>query len=214
MCIVMKKRLLLIIIMSLFFIPYIVNAETCDISKITITSMEQKSIEGNTEEVEDPTFKDRNINFNLKMYEVGDSITYDMTIKNDSKEDYMIDEDTFKTDSKYIIYTLKTNDGSNVVKAKSNKDVTLIVEYKKEVDSSLLNNNKFDASNNLKLSLNTSLNFGMIVTSSSGEDIPLWILTLIGCSCTYLTTWSSNSSTERQAMSSTVDSVDFSLCLS
>ena len=153
----MKKRLLLIIIMSLFFIPYIVNAETCDISKITITSMEQKSIEGNTEEVEDPTFKDRNINFNLKMYEVGDSITYDMTIKNDSKEDYMIDEDTFKTDSKYIIYTLKTNDGSNVVKAKSNKDVTLIVEYKKEVDSSLLNNNKFDASNNLKLSLNTSL---------------------------------------------------------
>ena len=90
------------------------------------------------------------------MFEVGDSITYDMTIKNESEEDYMIDENTFKTDSEYIEYTLKTNDNSNVVKSQSSKDVSLTVTYKKEVDDNLLNNNKFDASNNLKLSLNTN----------------------------------------------------------
>ena len=140
----------------LLLVPFIVLAEECDISKITITSMEQSGIEGNTEVISNPTYQDRNINLNLKMYEVGDSITYDMTIKNDSEEDYMIDEDTFKTDSEYIEYSLKTNDNSNVVKANSTKEISLIVTYKNEVDSSLLTNNKFDASNNLKLSLNTS----------------------------------------------------------
>ena len=90
------------------------------------------------------------------MYEVGDSISYDMTINNASEEDYMIDEDTFKTDSEYIEYSLKTNDNSNIVKAKSSKDVTLTATYKKEVEDNLLSNNKFNASNNLKLSLNTN----------------------------------------------------------
>ena len=140
----------------LLFIPFIVLAEECDISKITISSMEQSSIEGNTEIISEPTFKDRNIKLNIKMYEVGDSITYDLVIKNDSEEDYMIDEDTFKTDSDYIEYTLKTNDNSNVVKANSTKEVSLIVTYKKEVEDDKLTNNKFDASNNLTLSLNAN----------------------------------------------------------
>ena len=140
----------------LLFIPFIVLAEECDISKITITSIEQSKINGNTEEISEPTIKNRNINFNLKMYDVNDSITYDLVIKNDSEENYMIDEDTFKTDSEYIEYTLKTNDNNNVVKANSTKEVSLIVTYKKEVEDDKLTNNKFDASNSLKLSLNTN----------------------------------------------------------
>ena len=141
----------------LLIIPFMVLAEECDVSNITITSMKPNKIEGNTEVISDPTFEDRTINLDLKMYDVGDSISYDMTIKNDSEEDYMIDEDTFKTDSDYIEYSLKTNDDSNVVKAQSTKEVSLVVTYKKEVeDDKLNNNNKFDASNNLKLSLNTS----------------------------------------------------------
>ena len=140
----------------LLLIPFIVLAEECDISKITITSMKPNKIEGNTEVISDPTFEDRTINLNLKMYDVNDSITYDLVIKNDSEEDYMIDEDTFKTDSDYIEYTLKTKDNTNIVKANSTKEVSLIVTYKKEVDDSLLTNNKFNASNTLKLSLNTN----------------------------------------------------------
>ena len=133
-----------------------VLAEECDVSNITITSMKANKIEGNTEVISEPTFEDRTINLNLKMYDVGDSITYDLVIKNDSEEDYMIDEDTFKTDSDYIEYTLKTKDNTNVVKANSTKEVSLIVTYKKEVEDDKLTNNKFNASNTLKLSLNTS----------------------------------------------------------
>ena len=142
-------------LLIILLVPFIVLAEECDVSNITITSMEQNSIEGNTEVISDPTFEDRTINLDLKMYDVGDSISYDMTIKNDSEEDYMIDEDTFKTDSDYIEYTLKTKDNSNVVKANSSKEVSLIVTYKKAVEDDKLTNNSFDASNTLKLSLNT-----------------------------------------------------------
>ena len=146
----MKKILLL-----LLFIPFLVFAEDCDVSKITITSMEQTSIEGDTEIIEDPTFQDRSINLNFKMYEVGDSITYNLTIKNDSDEDYMIDENSFTSDSDYIEYTLTAEDNSNVVRAKSNKNMTLIVTYKNEIDDILLTNNNYNASNTLKLSMNT-----------------------------------------------------------
>lgn len=139
----------------LLFIPFVVNAEECDTSDITITSIEQSGIEGNTETVSEPIINGVNIGFDLKMYDIGDSITYDLEIKNDSEEDYMIDEDTFKTDSSYIEYSLKTNDDSNVVKAQSVKGVTLVVTYKKEVEDEKLSNNKFDASNSLKLSLST-----------------------------------------------------------
>ena len=157
----------------LLFIPFVVNAEECDISNITITSIEQSDINGNTLVVNEPTINGVNIGFDLKMYDVGDSITYYIEIKNDSEEDYMIDEDTFKTDSSYIEYSLKTNDNTNVVKAQSVKGVTLIVEYKKEVEDKLLSNNKYDASNTLKLSLSAEgkekeLN---IITTSNIEDV-------------------------------------------
>ena len=146
------KYLLIIVL----FIPFIVLAEDCDISKITITSIEQTAIEGNTEVIDEPSYQGRNINLNLKMYEVGDSITYDLVVNNASNEDYMIDENTFKSDSDYIEYVLSINDNSNVVKANSSKNMTLTVSYKNEIDNSLLTNNKYNASNKLYLSMNTA----------------------------------------------------------
>ncbi len=148
------KRLIILLVM--IFIPYMVLAEECDNSKITITSIEQSDIEGDTQVIDEPSINGKSIGMNLKMYEVGDSVTYDLTIKNDSDEDYMIDEDTFKSDSDYIEYVLSTEDNSNVVKANSSKNMTLIVRYKNEVDSTLLTNNKYDASNKLNFSMNTA----------------------------------------------------------
>ena len=147
------KRIFLFI---LLFIPFIVLAEDCDISKITISSIEQTDISGNTEVISEPTINGKSIGLDLKMYEVGDSITYDLVVNNASNEDYMINEDTFKSDSNYIEYILTTEDNSNVVKAKSSKNMYLTVSYKNEVDSSLLTNNKYNASNKLNLSMNTA----------------------------------------------------------
>ena len=147
----MKKLILLLIL----FIPFLVLAEDCDISKITISSIEQVDINGNTKVISEPTIDGKSISLDLKMYEVGDSITYDLVLNNASDEDYMIDENTFKSDSDYIEYILSTSDNSNVVKANSSKNMTLIVSYKNEVDNSLLTNNKYNASNKLSFSMNT-----------------------------------------------------------
>ena len=151
----MKTKIIYVLIL-LLLIPFSVKAEECDYSNITITNIERKSIEGNTTEIEKPTFKDKIINFNIKMFNIGDSITYNIRIKNDTKKDYMIDQKTFKTDSKYIEYILNTNDGNNVVKAKDSKVVSLTIVYKKEVVEELYNNN-YNESNKLRFIINDSI---------------------------------------------------------
>ena len=149
------KKMFLSCMLLFLLIPFMVNAEECDMTKITITALEQKGIEGKKEVIKEPTFKDRTIDFNFKMYDIGDSISYEMTINNVSDDDYMIDESTFKTDSEFIEYSLQTKDGNNVVKAKSSKEVVLSVIYKTEVDDSLFENGKYNATNELKFTLNS-----------------------------------------------------------
>ena len=114
----MKKIYYLLLICLIIVFPIFVSAEECDINKITIISMEQIDIVGDTEVKSDPIYQDRSIKLNLKMYQVGDSISYNLVVKNDSNQDYMIDEDAFKTDSNYIEYSLLTNDNINVIKSK------------------------------------------------------------------------------------------------
>ena len=161
------------ILLLILFLPFAVSAKDCDLSKITISSIEQKNIEGNTEEIEEPTITGKNIKFNLKMYEVGDSITYDVTIKNDTKTNYMIDKDTFKTDSEYIEYSLKVNDNTNAINAKSSKVVSLTIIYKNKIDKSLLTNNIYDASNSLTFSINANEKEEtlVIITTDDPNDI-------------------------------------------
>lgn len=64
------------------------------------------------------------------MSKVGDNIKYKFVIKNDSLEDYEIDKTSLNINSDYINYSFETNDNSNIVRANSSKNVTLIVEYK------------------------------------------------------------------------------------
>ena len=151
----MKKIYYILLVCLIIVFPTIIKAEECDIDKISIISMEQIDIVGNTEVNSEPIYQDKNIKLDLKMYHVGDSISYSLDVKNDSNEDYMIDDDTFKTDSDYIEYSLLTNDNSNVVKSKSAKHLTLVITYKKEIDDNLFQNNKFNALNSLTLSMNT-----------------------------------------------------------
>ena len=88
----MKKILYLII---LLFIPFYVYADSCDLSKIKIEAVSVSNNNGEVVETESTT-QDNNINFNLKMSKPGDSITYRIVIKNESKEDLEIDKSNIK----------------------------------------------------------------------------------------------------------------------
>ena len=127
------KKFILLILLFLMFMPFIVNAETCDTDKITVENITIESKSDNVEELDEATANGKNINLNLSMSEVGDNIEYKFVVKNNSNEDYELDKTSLNISSDYINYSFETEDNFNVVKANSSKNVTLRVVYKNEV---------------------------------------------------------------------------------
>ena len=127
------KNIILPVLLFLMFIPFYVNAETCDTDKITIENITIESKSDNVEELSQATANGKSINLNLSMSEVGDSVEYKFIVKNDSNDDYVLDKNSFNIGSEYIDYTFESEDDTNVVKANSSKNVTLKVEYKNKV---------------------------------------------------------------------------------
>ena len=138
------KKTFLPFLLFIILMPFIVNAETCDTNKVKISSItiENKSI--NVEEIEEANANGKNINLNLSMTSIGDNIEYKIVVKNDSNEDYMFDKNSFNISSKYIRYTLKSEDNSDIIKANSNKTVHLKVEYINEVPTDSFKSGKYN----------------------------------------------------------------------
>ena len=151
----MKKYLKLIILL-IIFIPILVNAETCDNNKISISSITLDSKSNNVEEISNATASGKNINLNISMSNVGDNIEYKIVVKNDSNEDYELDKKSLNLNTDYINYSFETDDSSNIVKANSYKNVTLRVEYKTEVPENQFENGSYNDKNNLVVQLSSN----------------------------------------------------------
>ena len=147
------RKFILPILLFLMFIPFIVNAETCDTDKITIENLTIENKSNNVEEIEEATANGKNISLNLSMSEIGDKIEYNFSIKNDSNEDYELDKTSLNLNSDYINYSFETDDNSNIVKANSSKNVTLRVEYKTEVPKDKFENGTYNDSRNVIIQL-------------------------------------------------------------
>ena len=150
------KKLILPIILFIMFIPFYVNAETCDTDKISISSITVESKSDNVEEIEEASVNGKIINLNLSMSEVGDDIEYKIIVKNDSNEDYELDTNSFNISSDYIDYTLKSNDNSNIVNSNSSKTVYLKVEYKNEVPEEAFESGTYSDNKTMTVNLSTS----------------------------------------------------------
>ena len=99
------------------FMPLIVKAETCDIDKISISSITIKDKSEQANEIEEATATGKKINLNLSMSNVGDNIEYKIVVKNASNDDYELDKKSFDINSNYIDYKFSSEDNSNIVKA-------------------------------------------------------------------------------------------------
>ena len=78
----MKKiKLILPILILALFIPFMVNAETCDVDKISINSITVAHKSENVEELDDAIVNGKSIKLNLSMSEIGDNIEYQFIIK-------------------------------------------------------------------------------------------------------------------------------------
>ncbi len=149
------KKIILSLLLFIIFIPFIVNAETCDNKNVTIESIVLDNKSDTVEELDEATVKGRSINLNLSMSDVGDNIEYKITIKNDSDDDYDIDETSLGLSNDFINYTIETEDNSNIIKAKTSKNITLRIQYKNEIPEDQFENGSYSNNNTLTVNLSS-----------------------------------------------------------
>ena len=149
------KKVLNLLLITILFIPIVVNAAQCDTSKVYIESIGIASQSGSALETEEATARDKTINMNLEMFEVDDSVRYKIVIKNDSNEDYELDQKSIKTNSQYMEYSIESEDKSNIIKSKTSKTVYLTVQYKNQVPDSAYQNGSFSDEVTMKVNLSS-----------------------------------------------------------
>ena len=143
----MKK----ILFMLFLLIPFMVYAED-----ISISSFEVSSTSGLGKVVSNPSYEDMNIDIYNDFYNVGDAVTYDLVISNNSDEDVEISNNI--DDSDYLDYMLIASDSDYVIKKDSNKSFQLVVKYVNQVSSSSFVNDVISDNKNIVIELNDKIN--------------------------------------------------------
>ena len=163
----MKKGLLFLVLLLL---PVFVYAENCDTNNITITSIKKINSTGYTEEREEPSINNSLVSTNLKLYDVGDSITYEIKIKNNSSKNFDLNKKI--NDSEYVSYEIISND--NKVKANEEKTIELKIEYKNKLSEELYKSNKFIENKQIDL-----IEEAYIINPETGRSIMITILLIL-----------------------------------
>ena len=138
----MKKILFLII----FFIPMIVYAEDIEIKSVTV-----EDYYGNIEEIKEPSIDSNNVNLNLRMNVIDDSITYKVILKNTSSKEYTLANSSLDKD--YVSYDVTYDNDSNVIKSGEEKTIFVNVNYVKKPTN--LDNGTYKDDVVLKIDLET-----------------------------------------------------------
>ena len=150
-----RRIITTIFLLLIMILPIAVIAETCDVNSVKIESLSVKQKNGNVQEVTEATKNGTEVNVNLNMQEVGDSIIYETIVKNSSNEDYYLDDSYLIVDTDYMEYSITSEDDSNIIKANSKKKFDIKVKYRKEVEETAYVSGKYSDTNNLQLSLKT-----------------------------------------------------------
>ena len=146
----MKKYLLIILVLLL---PIFVYADTCDNSKIVISDINVVDSKGYIEEIKSPNITNQSLTTNLKLYDVGDSITYSFKIKNNSNEDYDLSKNI--SDDKNISYEIISD--NDKIKSGEEKVIQLKITYRNKVDNSKYKSGKYIQNKELNLFLGDNI---------------------------------------------------------
>ena len=163
--------LILCFLMSLVILPMAIQAEETCSSHITITSIDLEEMAGHAEERKVASIQGQTVYLDVKMYEPGDMIEYQLKVLNASSEDFYLDQNSFSSESEYIHYDVYTEDGSNIIKSSEEKLVTLKVSYQNEVPSGSFEGNAYTNTNQIQLNLSDEN--PNIQNPKTGINIPL-----------------------------------------
>lgn len=175
------KKIIFTFLLLILFIPYYVNAETCNIDKISISSITIENKTENVIEIKEATVVDKKIDLNISVSELGDNIKYRIVIKNDSNEDYELDNKSFNLNSKYIDYKLESEDNSNIVKANSSKVVYLKVEYSNEVPNNSFNSGIYNDNKSMTIDFINKKNINALdkLKNPNTRNYAIYLITII-----------------------------------
>ncbi len=120
----MKKiSLFLVFVLSFMLMPISIFAME---SNVVIEGISKVSVEGSAEEKAEASIEGTSLNLNLLFHDVGDSVTYKLTVNNKDNKDYNLAIDS---DDEYVSYLVE----NSVVKANGTTDVVITAKYSKQV---------------------------------------------------------------------------------
>ena len=128
----MLKRLIILIMIFLF--PMIVNAQ----SKYEVEEIKLIGQEGEAVEKEPASFTDGKLNINVKLNNPGDSLKYQLKIKNISNTQYIININTNQLSDEYIKYNVEYGDNNPIINPSETKIIQLSIKMEKDVPPQML----------------------------------------------------------------------------
>lgn len=174
----MKNKMFLLILLLL--VPFVVRAKECDENCIKIESVEAISKSGNIIEKKEPVLNGRDINLDLKINNLNDSIKYKVVVKNESKEDYALGTKEMNKGNKYISINYSSNDDL-VIEGGEEKELFIDVTYNNLIKSNEFKLGKYDFNDKvvLQLSNNNPINPETITGKLIIGSICLFIISVI-----------------------------------
>ena len=146
----MKKVLYLLLCILVF--PVIVNAK----EDVYINKVEKDEFYGDVVEKSEPTFDGLSVNFDLRFSTVSSYATYKVTIKNDAKEEYKINQNG-NGQVGYFIYTYKFADNSAIIKPGESKVLFVKVEFGENVPRDKFVNSVYTEDSEFVINFSNSL---------------------------------------------------------
>ena len=121
------KKIYIFIIMILLF-PMFVYAED---NNLVLKSITLEKLSEDVEELSPATIENNKINLDLKMYEVGDTAEYIVTIENSTDKDLYLEQNIINTESTYFDYELLGVDKSTVIENNNSISIDSSITIKK-----------------------------------------------------------------------------------
>lgn len=151
--IILKKYFSYILLLMVLLFPISIFSEnnnfvdekklTMDDCKITLKSIVNLDHTGVADEEKVPSYDELNANVYVNLYDIDDSITYRVTLQNDSDNSFLLKELIPFQYSPYIEYSYKYENDKNTIDAHSTSyvDVTMkLVVFPENVDDYEENN--------------------------------------------------------------------------
>lgn len=168
-----KAKLYLIIFILFMSLPIMISAEVCENDNIVLKSISLNNKTDYVEEITPATTKKDEINLDIKMFETGDFIEYNLRVKNTSNDTFYLEKSFINIESDYIDYTLSYKDDSNLMKANTEKEVLLKIFYKNEVPKEKFALDKYSDKLSFKIDLSKK---DSILNPKTGTKLLLLLL--------------------------------------